>query len=211
LAALAVDAFHAAAGGDIVGVDVQHLLVAFEGEVEAAGLVEPFGFGEELFDLLDIGDELGGEGRVEAPRLGELRLEIEGRTEIWQIAVFENESKDGSGVLEASLRNPLAGEAHRGPGEPVEGLAPLGRRRFTPGGQRINRTLEEGKGRLVVVGGKGLVPLGDGLSGKAHHGLLTADFPLGNPLHPGDLRKHNHGQQRGCKAGGKDGSGAFHT
>ena len=57
-----IDAFHPAARGDVVLIDVEDLLVTLEGKVEPTRGVETVSLEQELFHLLDIRDESGSVG-----------------------------------------------------------------------------------------------------------------------------------------------------
>ncbi len=74
-----VDLFHPFAGGDIVGIDSKHLLVALGGEIVAATRVIAVGFDEELGDFVALLGETGSDRFVVVIGLLEIGEQGDGR------------------------------------------------------------------------------------------------------------------------------------
>ncbi len=71
-----IDPLFPTTSGDVVGIEIQDLLVFFEGEIVTAGVVIAVGVAQELLHVLDFGDELRAHRFVEIAGLGKMGQEL---------------------------------------------------------------------------------------------------------------------------------------
>ncbi len=219
-----IDLFHPAAGGDVVFIHVEDLLVAFEREVVAAGGIKPLALLQELLDLLHVGDKGGGHGLAEERGFVlELVAEGDGRLVGRVVAVLQDDGDGGLGVLEAALGNPLTGELDGRSAEPVKrGLADSGGG-VAPDRQHVHRALVIRERALEVLGFERLPALfgdGGGIVGGLGRALNLAGDRALNARVLGwsrEKRKADQGGQerkegrtRGRKAHATEGQGRIH-
>ena len=119
-----IDFFHQAPRGDIIFVNIDSLLAAFECDIVASGCIVALTFLDEALDFLDVGNMPRGESSPigKTLRIHELRAEGFCWTVIWVVAIFEDDFHSRAGIRVTAFRDTLAREKNGGVAEATECL-----------------------------------------------------------------------------------------
>ena len=196
-----VDALLPLAGGVIVRIDREDLLVTPVGEVVTRAVVETLRLDEELLDLVDLVDQTRGHRVVEILRILEVFEQLDGRLVARVVLGTQDDLDRGLGVDVAALGDALVGEHHRGVEELGDGLGAA----FSGGGRR-RQSVDGGavlaRGQIVILADHRRVTRAD-VSGRT--GGLARVAGTG-ALHGGlDVLRAGRGKQAGKQRAGKGG------
>ena len=107
-----VDPFLAPAGGNVVRIEVQDLLIFLEGEIVTPGVVVAVRVDQQLLHILDLGDELRAHRPVEIAGLGKMGEEVKRLAAIRIVAIAHDFPHHLFSLAVFAFGNALLGQFH---------------------------------------------------------------------------------------------------
>src|SRR5271166_1642746 len=170
LVAAGVDTLLSLAGSDVVGIEIEDLVVGFVGLVPLGGILVALGVVEEVLHRLDLATERWGDGPVIVRGILEVGQDDYGPVVIGIVGGIEDRLAKILGVLIAALGDALLREVACGGAEAIEGLAAE-----MMGDIALREEIAGG----LVLGKRGLVVALIHCGGAGRHGRLrSADILL---------------------------------
>ena len=107
-----IDPLLTAPRGDVIGIEVEDLLIFLEGEIVAAGVVVALGITEELLHILYLGDELRAHRLVEIAGLRKVSEKVERFAAIGIITITHHFAHNHLCFRVFAFGNTLLGQLH---------------------------------------------------------------------------------------------------